>query len=301
MESLKKFLKALIFPKTIVIVLCVPIAAALLIYTFGFYGESGIVAYISYVFSAYALIILCTGIGLAAKRVGKTKNKVVEIASQNPYVNRYMKDAAFKTKISLLLSLVLNAGYAVLKFVTGIFDGSAWLITLAAYYVLLMIMRLLLLRHLGRSTSDMKSEWKRCRACGIVLIFMNIILIGIVVLVLRRNEGVEYAGYLIYAMALYDFYTMTMAVINLIKSRKHNSPVLTAAKAINVAVALITMLSLETAMLTQFGGDSDPAFRHDMIAYTGGGICIIVIIMAVFMIAKATQSLKRMNFNNSQA
>lgn len=300
MEAIKQFLKALLFPKTVVIAVCVPIAAALLLYTFGFCEEKGIVAYVSYAFSTYSLVILCAGLGLAAKRAREAKDRVIEIASQNPYVNRYMTDVSFKAKITLLFSLVLNAGYAVLKFVAGIFYGSAWLITLTTYYALLMVIRLLLFRHLDKNAGDRKAEWKRYRACGIVLAFMNIILIGIVVLVLQCGEGFEYPGYLIYAMALYDFYTMTMAVISLIKSRKQNSPVLTAAKVINAAAALIAMLSLETAMLTQFDRGSDPAFRHNMIAYTGGGICIIMVVMSVFMIIKATQSLKRMRFNNSQ-
>ncbi len=306
MERAKKVLRTLLFPKAIVIVICVLVAAALLIYTFGFYGESGIVAFVSYVFSAYALVILCIGLCSVAKRVKDrgvmqhAKDRVMELANQNHHISRYLTDALFKTKASLLLSLVLNVGYAVLKFVAGIFYGSPWLITLAAYYVLLMTVRFLLLRHMNRNTSDRIAEWKRYRACGVVLIFMNIVLIGMVVLVLRRNEGFAYAGYLIYVMALYDFYTMTRAVVHLIKSRKQNSPVLTAAKVINVAAALITMLSLETAMLTQFGGDSGPAFRHNMIAYTGGCICIILVAMAVFMIAKATRSIKRMNVHPSQ-
>lgn len=297
MKQIKKILHTLLFPKTFIVVICVPVAAALLIYTFGFYGEKGPIAYVSYVFSAYALVIFCLRLNSVVHRA---KNLVNGIANQNQYITRYMTDTSFKTKITLSISLALNIGYAILKFVTGIFYSSAWFITLAVYYILLMFMRFLLLRHVGRNVSDMAAEWKRCRACGIVLLFMNIILTGMVVLILRRNEGFEYAGYLIYAMALYDFYTITMAVINLIKSRKHNRPVLTAAKVINVTAALITILSLETAMLTQFGSDTDPAFRHNMIACTGGGISVIIIIMAAFMIVKAAKNLKKADFNNSE-
>lgn len=297
MKQIKKILHTLLFPKTFIVVICVPVAAALLIYTFGFYGEKGPIAYVSYVFSAYALVIFCLRLNSVVHRA---KNLVNGIANQNQYITRYMTDTSFKTKITLSISLALNIGYAILKFVTGIFYSSAWFITLAVYYILLMFMRFLLLRHVGRNASDMAAEWKRCRACGIVLLFMNIILTGMVVLILRRNEGFEYAGYLIYAMALYDFYTITMAVINLIKSRKHNRPVLTAAKVINVTAALITILSLETAMLTQFGSDTDPAFRHNMVACTGGGISVIIIIMAAFMIVKAAKNLKEADFNNSE-
>lgn len=301
MERVKKVIRAVLFPKTAVIVLCAVLAVLLLIYTFDFYGTSGWIAYVSYIFSAYALVIVCIGLwsmknSAAVKRM---KDTVLEMAGQNPYVSRYKTDVVFKTKISLLLSLALNTGYAVLKFVTGIFYGSAWLITLAAYYTLLLTMRFLLVLHIHRNTRDMAAEWKRCRACGVVLLFMNIILTGMVVLVLRRGEGFVYPGYLIYAMALYDFYTMTMAIVNLVKSRKQKSPVLTAAKVINVAAALIAMLSLETAMITQFGAEDGETFRHTMIASTGGGICVIMAVMAVLMIARSTKNIKELKFQNS--
>ena len=300
MERVKKVIRAVLFPKTAVIVLCAVLAVLLLIYTFGFYGTSGWIAYVSYAFSAYALVIVCIGLwsmknSAAVKRM---KDTVLEMAGQNPYVSRYKTDVVFKTKISLLLSLALNTGYAVLKFVTGIFYGSAWLITLAAYYTLLLTMRFLLVLHIHRNTRDMAAEWKRCRACGVVLLFMNIILTGMVVLVLRRGEGFVYPGYLIYAMALYDFYTMTMAIVNLVKSRKQKSPVLTAAKVINVAAALIAMLSLETAMITQFGAEDGEVFRHTMIASTGGGICVIMAVMAVLMIARSTKNIRELKLQN---
>ena len=301
MERVKKVIRAVLFPKAAVIVLCAVLAVLLLIYTFGFYGTSGWIAYVSYIFSAYALVILCIGLwsmknSAAVKRM---KDTVLEMAGQNSYVSRYRADIVFKTKISLLLSLVLNTGYAVLKFVTGIFYGSAWLITLAAYYTLLLTMRILLLLHIHRNTRDMAAEWKRCRACGVVLLFMNIVLTGMVVLVLRRGEGFAYPGYLIYAMALYDFYTMTMAIVNLVRSRKRKSPVLTAAKVINVAAALIAMLSLETAMITQFGAEDGEVFRHTMIALTGGGICVIMVIMAVLMIARSIKNIRELKHQNN--
>ncbi len=77
---------------------------------------------------------------------------------------------------------------------------------------------------------------------------------------------------------------------------EHNSTT----RAVNVAAALISMLSLETAMITQFGDESDTVFRHVMIASTGGSICFIVLSMAVFMILLATKSLKKLKNNSSE-
>ena len=61
---------------------------------------------------------------------------------------------------------------------------------------------------------------------------------------------------------------------------------------ISLTAALVSMLSLETAMLTQFGAADDPMFRRIMTASTGVGISIIVLGMAIFMIVKSTKQMK---------
>ena len=97
---------------------------------------------------------------------------------------------------------------------------------------------------------------------------------------------------LIYAMAAYTFYITVTAVVNLVKYRKHGSPVLSAAKMIDLVAAMVSMLSLTTAMLAQFGTEDSPAFRQMMTGATGGGVCAVVLGMAVFMIVGATKRLK---------
>ena len=70
---------------------------------------------------------------------------------------------------------------------------------------------------------------------------------------------------------------------------------MSAAKAVNLAAALVSMLSLETAMLTQFdNGTTSPFFRQSMIASTGGAECAIVVGMGISMIAYSTRRLKKL-------
>ena len=99
---------------------------------------------------------------------------------------------------------------------------------------------------------------------------------------------------LIYAMAAYSFYSVITAVINLVKFRKHGSPLLSAAKVINLVAAMVSILSLETAMLAQFGTDDDMEFRQLMTGLTGGGVILTVMAMAVFMLWKSERQLKRL-------
>ena len=87
--------------------------------------------------------------------------------------------------------------------------------------------------------------------------------VPVVVIAVRQNKGFEYSGLLIYTMALYAFYSIITAVINVVKFRKYGNLIMSAAKVINLTAALVSMLSLETAMIAQFGSDA-AAFRQIM-------------------------------------
>ena len=108
----------------------------------------------------------------------------------------------------------------------------------------------------------------------------------------HQNRGFAYPGLLIYAMAAYAFYAVAIAIVQIVKTRKHQSPVLSAAKAINFVAALVSILSLTTAMLSQFGGEGNAEFNRTMTGAVGGGVCTIVIGMAVYMIRRANKNLK---------
>lgn len=291
MERFKRILHKMLFPGLAVVLISVPIAAGLLIYTFLYEEENSPIAYVSYGISAYSTVIVCASIAKLPKADFQAA------LHRNPYVHRYLTDIPFKTHVSLYLSLGLNMLFAAMKLFYGIYYRSVWFGTLAVYYIMLAVMRFLLLRHVNKAGigADLISELKHYRLCGMILMLMNIALSGVVILVVRKNEGFHYAGYLIYVVAMYAFYNVISAVRDVIRYRKYKSPVMSAAKAIKLAAALVSMLSLETAMLMQFNERENPeAFRQLMTGTTGGGVCAIVLTMAVFMIVKSTRQLKMM-------
>jgi hypothetical protein len=96
-------------------------------------------------------------------------------------------------------------------------------------------------------------------------------------------------------MALYAFYSITVSIINVVKFRKVGSPIMSTAKVISLTASCVSMLSLETAMLAQFGGD-DYTFRKIMTSISGGAVCTFVLGMAIYMIIRSTKYLKNNNF-----
>lgn len=288
-DILKKIFK---LPPIPTILISVP-SFVLVIYVLANNMDHMVISYMAYALSAYAMVITITGMAEVIRliRNGIENHPFVRKAFSIPLLEKYFKEAWFRTETSLYLGLFINLLYVALKLGSGIYYRSIWFGSLAVYYFLLAVMRFSLLHHVRNRKYDRVSEWKRYRFCGIVLLFMNQALVTIIVIVIKQNKCFEYAGLLIYAMALYAFYAVITSVINVVKFRKYGSPVMSAAKVVNLTAALVSMLSLETAMLAQFG-EEDVMFRQVMTSATGAGVCVIVLGMVFFMIVKSTRILK---------
>ena len=295
MAQLKRILKKLFCLPPLPTVLAALFGYGFVIAVFAFDIQNPILQYASYLASAYALIVTCTGLVYISTAMARVRRFVSEHPLMKKFRStrmgeKYMTDVRFRAGVSLYQGFFVNLLYIVMKLISGIVYRSAWFIALAVYYILLAVMRFLLVRRLN--VQDEAAELKRYRLCGIMLLFMNQALTGIVVFMVHQNRGFDYPGLLIYGMAAYSFYAVTVAIINIVKARRQKSPILSAARAISLVAAMVSILSLETAMLARFGGDDDPMFRRAMTGATGGGVCTIVIGMALYMIWRANKNLK---------
>lgn len=292
MVDWKKVGKKLIVPPVWLMMILAVISTVALVVVFVKGWDASPIAYVIYVLSFYTLSVICVACALVFPGYYRNiKQKVYD----NKFGNKYLTDAAYRTHFSLYVSLGINLLYVATNLFTGIWFRSVWSITLAAYYIILAVMRFLLLRFVGRVGigKDRVKELKRSRLCGIILMTVNLALSGVVILVIVQNKGFEYHGMLIYVMAMYTFYVTIHSIINIFKYRKYNSPVMSTAKSISLAAALVSMLSLETAMLSQFGAENTTLhFNQIMVGATGAGVCVIVLTMSIFTIVHTNKELK---------
>lgn len=295
LQGMKKILTKIFFLQPVPTLLISVPAYGLVTYALAGENVDPVLTYVSYFWSAYAFVITITGIIRVIKWIKKGigEHPFVRKVLGIPFVDRYFREDAFRAEAALYQGFLINLLYAGIKMFSGVIYRSVWFVTLAVYYILLAIMRFALLHYVRKDEKSKNSEWQRYRLCGTILLLMNFALSGIVILVVHQNSGFEYPGMLIYVMAMYTFYATIMAVRNVIKFRRYGSPILSAAKVISLTAALVSMLSLETAMLTQFGAANDPAFRQIMTASTGVGISMLVLGMAIFMIVHSTKQMKQ--------
>ena len=301
MERLKRIALRLIFlPGWLVWLIALPSFALVIVVLATGLGGSAL-TYVSYAASAYGLVICCCNAPrmIHTARSGFRNHPLVQRTVGSQQGQRFLSDPMYRAEIALYAGLAVNLAYTVMKMVSGIVFRSLWFGSLAGYYLLLSILRFALLHHARRSPvgENLISEWKRYRLCGCMLLVMNQALTVIVVLVVRQNSAFAYPGMLIYVMAMYAFYAMINAVRSVIRFRRRGSPVLSAAKAVSLVAALVSVLSLETAMLAQFGAAEDEQFRRIMTGSTGAAVCVTVLDMAGYMIAKSTGQLRRLRKN----
>lgn len=294
----KKIGKKLLFPPIWLMVLLAAASAVTLTMVFVRGWEQRVIAYFVYVLSFYTLsVVTVFSVMVLPKQYGKIKERILS----NPLGNRYATDRVFRTKVSLNLSLGVNLLYVAINVLSWHLYQSWWFVCLAVYYVIMSAMRFLLVRYVRVNSigANRYGELKRSLACSCIMLLLNFFLSGAVLMMVYQNKGFEYHGILIYVMAMYTFYMATHAIINLVKYRRFESPVMSTAKVISMAAALVSMLNLETAMFAEFGADMAKADQRLMIILTGAGISITVIVMAVYLIARCTQEMKKMRSNEN--
>ncbi len=296
--KLKRLGVALLYPHIAIMIVLVPVSAVLLVGSMVFVGTDSIIAYVSYVVATYTLTVWCFKIPYLIRFFKTFKN-------ENKYAIRWQSDTRLRINVSLYGSLIWNALYGLFQLWLGFYHHTFWFSSLGAYYICLGIMRFSLLLHTRKYAEGekMEGELKKYRACGWVFLVMNVVLSVIVFFMIYFNRTFEHHMITAIAMASYTFSTLTVAIINVVKYRKYNSPVFSASKAISFASALVSILTLEATMLTTFGdGTMTDDMQKLMLGMTGAVISVIIVSMAIFMIVNGTKRIKELKTedNNGQ-
>lgn len=268
-----------------------------------------------YVLAAAGFVLICS---LWVKVILFFVNAVLlPFTKSNQIANTLMTDSRLRTVLTTLPGMGLNLIYAVFNGVVGIMNRSAWYGSLSAYYLLLCAMRFLAVSYAkkiysmpayGRG-SDYKKvpaqnsginaenrkkrdrslkerEWRVYRNCGIMLSVMSIALGGAVIMLVSGKGGKSYPGLMIYAIATYTFYKLTMSIINMVKVRKEKSLLLRTLRNIGYSDSLVSLLSLQTALLEAFGQNAGD-FVPLMNALTGAAVCLMVSGLGIYMVQNA--------------
>lgn len=288
--DLKKLFKKILFPHIAIMIILVPIATVFLIGSMVFIGTESAIAIVSYVIAAYTLTVWCF-------RIPNVIKFFKEFKKENRYAQKWINDTRLRIKVSLYGSFVWNAVYGIFQLWLGFYHHTFWFFSFGIYYLCLAVMRFFLVRHTRKYApgEKMMTELKKYRACGWIFLFMNLALALILFFMIYWNRSFTHHMITAIAMAAYTFSAFTLAIVNVIRYKKYNSPVFSASKAISFTAALVSMLTLESTMLTTFSDETMTVFGQKMmLGATGGAILILIIATAIYMIVTGTKKIKNL-------
>lgn len=284
----KKIIKKILYPHIALPVLLTPFCTLFLVHSLLTRASDDIISILSYLLSFYVLALYCV-------RIPDLIAFIRRIKRENRLIVRYTGDVSLRISLSLVSACAFNAVYAFFQLALGIFHHSVWFYAMAGYYLVLAGVRGLLIRYTkGKDKgNDMDAEWRKYRFTGGSLM-VTILALDIFIAYFIYNIRVfRHHEITVITMAVYTFASLFLSVRNAVVYKRFGSPVFSAAKAISLTAAVVSVLTLENAMLTAFGSETGEAFRRIMLGATGAAVLLAVLLISVYMIVNANRNLRK--------
>ena len=261
----------------------------------------------AYIMVGYSFLgVMCVSVGYCIygfiKIFPDLNERVLKWAENKPFWNKLFTEYGFRTILFSIGSFAINLAFAVYNGSVAIVIHSIWFGALAAYYVLLIVLRgIILVYHVFRrkavkaGQTEEITERKDTRIysiCGVVLLLLPIALSFAILQMVRANDSFVHTGITIYAYAIYAFYKIIVSIYNFVKTRRSSEMTVRAAKNINLADAFVSILALQTAMFREFDA-GDTVNVATMNAITGAIVCALTAALGVFIIIIAAKKTRR--------
>ena len=228
--------------------------------------------------------------------------RILKWSENKPFWNRVFTEYGFRAILFSVGSFAINLAFAVYNGSVAIVIRSVWFGALAAYYVLLIVLRgIILIYHATRrkavkagqtEESTQMKDTRVYRVCGIGLLLLPIALSFAILQMVRANDSFVHTGITIYVYAIYAFYKIIVSIYNFVKTRQSSEMTVRAAKNINLADAFVSILALQTAMFHEFSTKNAIGIAT-MNAITGAIVCALTAALGIFMIIIAAKNTKR--------
>lgn len=228
-----------------------------------------------------------------------TRKGIRSLTKRSKFLTRLKLDFEFRTILFATGSFITTAAYAAFDGALSFLSASVWYGALAVFYLLLAVLRggVLIRRRRGvrRGATPVeigKDDARAYFSSGILLIAFTLALSGMLVQMIRENRSIVHIGTTILVSAIYAFVKIIFAVVNLFKAKRNGNFTVQAIRNINLADALVSVLSLQIAMLQYYSEGREQLNADVFNAVTGAAVCVLIICMGVLMIVKGRRRLK---------
>lgn len=304
----KRFIEILkiifVIPVSIVLLLSL-IAFPSVLYVLYNHNIKQYIELLIYILSAYTFTVLCIRTPFMyrrSKEIIKGDSIYViflirKIMRKFKYSKMYLEDVEFRATVALYFGFFINTLYAISRFFGGYKNQSIWFLAIGVYYFIFGIIRFFLIKRF-RNKENFENineskiySIKTYRISGVLMFLLNIAMAGMIAQMVIENAVIKnYNAKEIYYVALYTFYIVFVSVYNMVKFRKSKNEILSASKNLNFVGALMSLFTLQTAMLLTF--DDSQVDIQKMNGITGAVVILVSIVVAINMILKANRELR---------
>lgn len=263
--------------------------------------ENNALAIVAYTLFGIAGTSLAYSVYLLIPLFPKMKNGMIEWMEKREFTHLLLRNFGFRTVVFSVGSFLMSLLFSVFNAYMGIANRSIWYGALAAFYIALALIRGGVLTYhrsrMGKRESDEYVKAKVYRNSGIITLILNIALSSAIAQMIFSGAHFSYMGWTVFAYAAYAFYKITMSIISFIKAHKQTDLTVRAIRNINLVDALVSILALQTALLTMFSeGDINISLFNTL---TGIAVSVLSVGIGIYMIVSANQKMKELQKDNT--
>ena len=259
--------------------------------------DGNALAIVAYTLFGIAGVSLAYSVYLLIPLVPKMKSGIIDWMEKREFTYLLLRNFGFRTLVFSVGSFAMSLFFSAFNAYMGIANRSIWYGALATFYISLALLRGgVLLYHKRRIDNKGKprnEEYAKAviyRNSGIITLFLNLALSSAIAQMIFSDAHFTYAGWTVFAYAAYAFYKITMSIVSLIKAHKQMDLTVRAIRNINLVDALVSILALQTALLTTFGDATmDISMMNTM---TGIVVSVSSIAIGIYMVVSANKKIK---------
>ena len=304
----KKILNPPMWAKILTFIVTV-ISATLSLVAVALGFENSTLAIVAYILFGVAGVSLAYSVYLIIPLFPKMKTGITSFLEKHEFTYLLLRNFGFRTVIFAIGSFAMSLLFSGFNAYMGIVNRSIWYGALAAFYIALAFIRGGVLTYhgkkIGKQQNMQNDEYVKAkvyRNSGIITLILNIALSAAIAQMIFSDAHFTYIGWTVFAYAAYAFYKITMSIISFIRAHKQTDLTVRAIRNINLVDALVSILALQTALLTMF---SEEGVNISMMnTLTGIAVSVISISIGIYMIVSANKKMKELqkeNISNEQS
>lgn len=261
--------------------------------------QTGFLSIVSYSLFGVAGLSLAYSVYLIIPLIPKMRKNFITLMEKNEFTYLILRNFGFRTLIFAIGSFTMSVLFSAFNAFTAIKNRSIWYGALAGFYIALAFLRGGVLgyhknrigkREVKENEGYLKA--KIYRNSGIITLILNIALSSAIAQMIFSGAHFSYMGLGVFAYALYAFFKITVSIIGLIRAHKQTDLTVRAIRNINLVDAFVSILALQTALLTSFSkGEINISLMN---TFTGVIVSAISVAIGIGMIVVGNKTIKKL-------